>query len=97
MCAVESGNISLVVNCLNAQMQPFVKDALNRDAMDYANHFQNVQGHNMQTLIAQAIKSWRDGYSAEEFQGILDEQQSYDENYFTPFRSVVVKQKDRPA
>ena len=51
----------------------------------------------MQTLIAQAIKSWRDGYSAEEFQGILDEQQSYDENYFAPFRSVVVKQKDRPA
>ena len=47
MCAVESGNISLVVNCLNAQMQPFVKDALNRDAMDYAAHFQNVQGHNM--------------------------------------------------
>ena len=51
MCAIESGDLTLVVHCLNAQMQPFLKDALNRDAMDYARHFNNVNGHNMQDLI----------------------------------------------
>eukprot|EP00353_Schmidingerella_taraikaensis_P016520 CAMPEP_0185602980 /NCGR_PEP_ID=MMETSP0436-20130131/2127_1 /TAXON_ID=626734 ORGANISM="Favella taraikaensis, Strain Fe Narragansett Bay" /NCGR_SAMPLE_ID=MMETSP0436 /ASSEMBLY_ACC=CAM_ASM_000390 /LENGTH=153 /DNA_ID=CAMNT_0028233307 /DNA_START=54 /DNA_END=515 /DNA_ORIENTATION=+ len=51
MCAVDSGNIELVVLCLNEKLNPFLKDALDRSALDYARHFNNVQGHNMRELI----------------------------------------------
>ena len=42
MCAIESANLNLVVQCLNGKMQPFLKDVLNRSALDYARHFNNV-------------------------------------------------------
>ena len=51
MCAIESGNLELVVYCLNAQMQPFLKDSLGRAAMDYARHYNDVKGHNMGEFI----------------------------------------------
>ena len=42
MCAIESGNIELVILCLKEQLNPFLKDALDRDALDYAKNFQQV-------------------------------------------------------
>ena len=37
MMAVESRNIELVAACLRANFNPFLHDALNNTAMDYAN------------------------------------------------------------
>ena len=37
MMAVESRNIELVAACLRANFNPFLHDALNHSAMDYAN------------------------------------------------------------
>ena len=37
MMAVESRNIELVAACLRANFNPFLHDALNHTAMDYAN------------------------------------------------------------
>ena len=39
MCAIESGNIELVIHCLRAQFNPFLKDAFDRSALDYAKNF----------------------------------------------------------
>ena len=36
MTAVESGDIQLVAKCLNERLNPFLKDALDRTAFDYA-------------------------------------------------------------
>ena len=36
MTAVESGQIKLVAKCLNERLNPFLKDALDRTALDYA-------------------------------------------------------------
>ena len=36
MMAVESGNIELVAECLNNNLNPFMKDGLDRTALDYA-------------------------------------------------------------
>ena len=47
MAAVESGNIQLVAKCLNERFNPFLKDALDRTALDYAAHFRDVRGHDM--------------------------------------------------
>ena len=74
MCAIESGNLNVVVHCLNSQMQPFLKDALDRDALDYARHFSNVQGHDMTELINRARESWQQSYSQEEFEDLMNEQ-----------------------
>ena len=57
MCAIDSGVIELVVECLNEKVNPFLKDALGRSAIDYANNFPSVQGakqgvkHNMRKII----------------------------------------------
>ena len=42
MLAVESGNIDLVIYGLEQHFNPFLKDALDRSALDYANIFTNV-------------------------------------------------------
>ena len=36
MMAIESGNIELVAEALNANLNPFLADALGRKALDYA-------------------------------------------------------------
>ena len=51
MTAVESGDIQLVAKCLNERLNPFLKDALDRTAFDYAQHFRDVLGHDMRQLI----------------------------------------------
>ena len=51
MMAIESGNISLVAECLNANLNPFIKDALDRTAMDYAATYRDVLGQDMRQLI----------------------------------------------
>ena len=51
MMAIESGNISLVAECLNANLNPFIKDALDRTAMDYASTYRDVLGQDMRQLI----------------------------------------------
>ena len=39
MSAIESGNIQLVVLCLNEKLNPFLKDALEKTAFDYAQQY----------------------------------------------------------
>ncbi len=54
MMAIESGEIDFVAECLNNNMNPFIKDALERTAVDYARHYRDVMGHDMRTLIENA-------------------------------------------
>ena len=51
MMAIESGNINLVAACLNSNLNPFLKDALERTALDYAAHYRDVMGADMRKLI----------------------------------------------
>ena len=51
MLAVESGNIELVAECLNNNLNPFLKDGLGRDASEYAVQFKDVLGVDMGLLI----------------------------------------------
>ena len=51
MMAVESGNIQLVAECLNGNLNPFLKDALDRRAKDYAQHYRDVLGRDMRDLL----------------------------------------------
>ena len=54
MMAVESGHIQLVAACLNNQFNPFLKDALDRQAIDYAQHYRDVLGRDMRDLLQTA-------------------------------------------
>ena len=67
MTAVESGNIQLVAHCLNERLNPFLKDALDRTAFDYAQHFRDVMGHDMRELISAAMNQWTQQVTTEEF------------------------------
>ena len=58
MMAIESGEIQLVAAALNSNLNPFLKDALNRSPLDYAAQFRNVMGHDMRLLIQAAIDQW---------------------------------------
>ena len=58
MMAVESGNIELVAECLNNNLNPFMKDGLGRTALDYASHYRDVMGHDMRSLISTAMEQW---------------------------------------
>ena len=52
MYAVESGNFEFVLYCLNEQMNPFLKDALDRDALEYAQSSQYTNNYaNMINLV----------------------------------------------
>ena len=55
MMAVHSGNIKLVASCLNSNLNPFLKDGLDRTAHDYASTFPDVKGTDMQNVIKQAM------------------------------------------
>ena len=60
MMAIESGNIELVAEALNANLNPFLADALGRNSLDYASQFRNVKGHDMRQLIETAMQQWRE-------------------------------------
>ena len=66
MAAVESGNIELVAKCLNERLNPFLKDALGRTSLEYAQHFRDVMGHDMRQLIVTAMEQWERQLSNEE-------------------------------
>ena len=51
MMAVSSGNIKLIAACLNGNLNPFLKDGLERTALDYAKSFTDVLGTDVRTLI----------------------------------------------
>ena len=58
MMAIESGNIQLVAQALNSNLNPFLKDALGKRAIDYAQSFRDVMGHDMRELIQKAMDQW---------------------------------------
>ena len=60
MCAVERGDIQLVAKCLNKGCNPFLKDALDREALDYAKFYRDILGSDMRELIEEAKKQWHD-------------------------------------
>ena len=41
-------------------MNPFLKDGLDRTAVDYASQFTDVLGVDVRLLITQAMDQWRD-------------------------------------
>ena len=51
MMAVESANIQLVAECLNSNLNPFLKDAIGRTAYDYSQHFRDALGIDMREII----------------------------------------------
>ena len=58
MMAVESSRIDLVAECLNNNFNPFLKDALEKTAFDYAKQYRNVLGVDMRKLIEAAQNQW---------------------------------------
>ena len=63
MMAVESANFDLVTECLNNNMNPFLRDALNRQALDYAGFQRGVtenpnEDRNMRELLEEAMAQW---------------------------------------
>ena len=59
MMAVESRNIELVAACLRANFNPFLHDALNHTAMDYANFGREQLDNDISIIIDQAMQQWK--------------------------------------
>ena len=55
MMAVNSGNIKLIAECLNTNLNPFLKDGLDQTALDYAQAFTDTLGNDIRLLITQAM------------------------------------------
>ena len=56
MMAVQSGNIHLLAECLNSNMNPFLEDGLGQTALDYAKQFPDTSfGTDMAELINDAM------------------------------------------
>ena len=51
MFAALSGKIELVGECLNRGFNPFLESGLKQTARDFAAHYPNLYGHNLQMLI----------------------------------------------
>ena len=83
MMAIESGNIQLVAEALNSNLNPFLKDALGRQALDYAQAFRDVMGHDMRELIQRAMDQW---LSQTDVSDRIGSQQEFSA-HFTQFRS----------
>ena len=81
-------HIQLVAKCLKEKLNPFLKDALDQTAHDYAQHFRDVLGHDMRQLIETAMEQWRSQMAAEEFQEMQEEQIEYDPDYFGAFKQA---------
>ena len=58
MMAIEGGNIQLVAECLNNNLNPFLKDALGRTAFDHTQQYRDVLGEDMRQLISAAMEQW---------------------------------------
>ena len=78
MMAIESGSIKLVALCLNSNLNPFLRDALDRSAMDYTMHFRDILGHDMRNLIQKAMEQWMRQTDEEER---LGGQMQYSDHY----------------
>ena len=55
MNAVHSGNVKLVAECLNNQLNPFLKDGLDRTALEYAASYTAAQTNDIRKLIQDAM------------------------------------------
>ena len=70
MMAVQSGNIHLLAECLNSNMNPFLKDGLGQTALDYAKQFPDTTfGTDMTELINDAMVQWGQQTTEEERTG----------------------------
>ena len=70
MMAVQSGNIHLLAECLNSNMNPFLKDGLGQTALDYAKQFPDTTfGTDMTELINDAMIQWGQQTTEEERTG----------------------------
>ena len=59
MMAANNGNIYLMQECLNANMNPFLKDGLNQTAYDYVQVFKDsTLGEDLKQLILAAREQW---------------------------------------
>ena len=56
--AVHSKDVQLVAACLNANLNPFLKDGLDRTALDYTSSINDGKGTDMRNLISQAMEQW---------------------------------------
>ena len=56
MCAVESGHIQLVAEGLNNNLNPFLKDGLDRTALDLAKRYKDALGIDMINLLQNAMQ-----------------------------------------
>ncbi len=61
MCAVESGNPTMVVECLNHTCSPFAVNALGEKAEDLAKKYEfSTSENNIYKLLTQAIEQWKE-------------------------------------
>ena len=58
MLAVESGKIQLVAEGLNNNLNPFLRDGLDRAALDYAQKYKGNLGNDLRQLITTALDQW---------------------------------------
>ena len=58
MMAVESGHIQLLAECLNNNMNPFLKDGLDRNALDFALQYRDSLGDDMRSILRNAMEQW---------------------------------------
>ena len=89
MLAVESMNYDLVTECLNSSMNPFLTDALGREAIDYAGEAFGVKTEkcdqdprDLRTVIEEAKEQWLKQATLEE---IRESQRTFDSDYFGDF------------
>ena len=66
MMAVQSGNVKLVASCLNNNLNPFLKDGLERTAVDYAQSMTDEAGNSVRKLIKDAMGQWEKQTSEED-------------------------------
>ena len=65
MNACQTGNIYLVEQCLNLQMNPFEQNVLGMTAVNYCLPFQNVEGYRMSDIVEEAQRQWRNAMESD--------------------------------
>ena len=58
MMAIEGGHIQVVAEALNNNLNPFLKDALGRTAMDLTQQYRDVLGEDLRQLLGAAMDQW---------------------------------------
>ena len=56
MMAAHSGNIKLVAECLNNNLNPFLKDGFDRTAIDYVQSGADNKGNSIKKIISEACE-----------------------------------------